>query len=86
MLTNGNSPYRQKLAQVMHTRLNNQNQLQQLIEVGIISTRSRWKKTIEDTTLDFPELDLDDLDLLFLSAYKIKQAQMYVEGHLVEAG
>lgn len=83
---NANSSYHQKLAQVMRTRLMHRNVLQQRVEMGVISTRSRWKKTIEDADFDFPELSLDDLYLLFLGTYKIKLARTYVEEHLDREG
>ncbi|CAF3712090.1 unnamed protein product, partial [Rotaria socialis] len=81
-----NSSYHQKLAQVMRTRLMHRNVLQQRVEMGTISTRSRWKKTIEDVDFDFPELSFDDLCFLFLGTYKIKLARTYVEEHLDQEG
>ncbi|CAF4928075.1 unnamed protein product [Rotaria socialis] len=62
------------------------NVLQQRVEMGTISTRSRWKKTIEDVDFDFPELSFDDLCFLFLGTYKIKLARTYVEEHLDQEG
>ncbi|CAF2141157.1 unnamed protein product [Rotaria magnacalcarata] len=81
-----NSSYHQKLAQVMRTRLMHRNVLQQRVEMGTISTRSRWKKTIEDVDFDFSELSFDDLCFLFLGTYKIKLARTYVEEHLDQEG
>ena len=70
----------------MRTRVEYRNVLQQRIAAGTISTRSRWKKLIEDADFDFPELSHDDLCLLFLTTYKLKQAQMYTEEHLDREG
>ena len=70
----------------MRSRVTNRNVLQQLVLAGVISTRSQWSKKIEDVNIDFPELTLDDIYLLFLSTYKIKQAPAYVEEHLDEDG
>jgi hypothetical protein len=82
MLVNVDSPYHQKLARLMRARRTRRNILQQRVEAGTLSTRSRWKKTIEDVNFDFPELSLEDLRLLFFGTYKIKQARTYVEEHL----
>jgi hypothetical protein len=70
----------------MRTRLTQCNLLQQRVENGVISTRSRWQQAIEDADFDFPEMSFDDLCFLFLSTYKIKLARTYVEGHLNQEG
>ena len=57
------------------------NFLQQRIESGTLSSRSRWTQTIENADFDFPRLSLDDLRFLFFGSYKIKLAKSYVEEH-----
>lgn len=85
-IVNANSPYHQKLAQAMRMRLRHRNLLQQRVEKGLLSTRSRLHQTIEDVNFDFPELSFDDLCLLFLGTYKIKLARGYVEEHFDQDG
>ena len=55
------SLYHQKLVRFMYSRLSKKNLLQQLIEHGTLSSRSRWARTIENADFDFPRLSLDDL-------------------------
>lgn len=86
LFVNANSPYHQKLAQAMRMRLRHRNLLQQRVEKGLLSTRSRLHQTIEDVNFDFPELSFDDLCLLFLGTYKIKLARGYVEEHCDQDG
>ncbi|CAM4968098.1 unnamed protein product [Rotaria socialis] len=66
----------------MRTRLTHRNVLQQRVEMGIISTRSRRNNMIENVDFDFLELSFDDLCLLFLGTCNIKLACIYVEEHL----
>ena len=70
----------------MRMRLRHRNLLQQRVEKGLLSTRSRLHQTIEDVNFDFPELSFDDLCLLFLGTYKIKLARGYVEEHFDQDG
>ena len=70
----------------MRTRVTQCNLLQQSIEAGLISSRARWQKAIEDADFDFPEISFDDLCFIFLSTYKIKLAPAYVEEHLNQEG
>ena len=63
----------------MLNRLLQRNILQQLIESGSLSARSRWTKTIENVDFDFPRLTIEDLRFLFFGTYKIKIAKSYVE-------
>jgi hypothetical protein len=86
IFTNANSPYHQKLAKIMRTRLMDRNILQHDIETGLISSRSRWRKVAYTDDFEFPELSFDDLCLLFVSTYKLKQARTYTEEHLDPAG
>ncbi|CAF3709271.1 unnamed protein product [Rotaria socialis] len=86
MFINASSPYHQKLAQIMRIRVSSRSILQQLVDMGAISSRSRCKKKIEDVDFEFPQLSLDDLHVLFLSSYKIKLAPAYVEEHLDKDG
>ena len=65
----------------MHSRLSKMNLLQQRIEHGTLSSRSRWARTIENADFDFPRLSLDVLRFLFFGSYKIKLAKSYVEEH-----
>ena len=65
----------------MRSRLSKKNLLQQLIEHGTLSSRSRWARAIENADFDFPRLSLDDLRFLFFGSYKIKLAKSYVEEH-----
>ena len=86
MFIDSNSAYHLKVAEIMQLHLSNQSELQQLVEAGAISSRSRWKQRIEEADFEFSELSLEDLHLLFLSTYKIKQAPTYVEEHLNQDG
>jgi hypothetical protein len=61
IFTNANSPYHQKLANIMRTRQMDRNILQHDIETGLISSRSRWKKIAYTDDFEFPELSFDDL-------------------------
>ena len=54
--------------------------------MGLISTRSRWTKIACYDDFEFPELSLDDLRLLFVSTYKLKQVQPYTEEHMNQHG
>ena len=63
----------------MHSRLSKKNLLQQRIEHGTLSSRSRWARAINDADFDFPRLSLDDLRFLFSGSYKIKLTKSYVE-------
>ena len=65
----------------MHSRLSKMNFLQQRIESGTLSSRSRWARAIENADFDFPRLSLDDLRFFFFGSYKIKLAKSYVEEH-----
>ena len=75
------SLYHQKLARFMHSRLPKKNLLQQLIEHGTLSSRSRWARTIENADFDFARLSLDYIRFLFFQSYKIKLTKSYVEEH-----
>lgn len=70
----------------MRNRLTQRNTLLARIENGTLSRRSRRTTKIDDTQLDFPELSLDDLRILFFGVYQIKQARPYVEEHLDDDG
>ena len=86
MFIDSNSAHHRKIAEIMRLRVSNQSELQKLVEAGAISSRSRWEKRIEEADFEFPELILEDLHLLFLGTYKIKQAPIYVEEHLNQDG
>ena len=55
MFIDSNSAYHRKIAEINGLRVSNQSELQQLVEVGAISSRSRWKKHIEEADFEFPE-------------------------------
>lgn len=80
------SSYHQELAQVIRNRQRDCNLLQEQVQRGLISSRSRWKNTIENVDFEFPELSYDDLRSLFLGVYKLKLASAYVEEHLDDDG
>ena len=66
----------------MRTRLTDRNTLQRDIEMGQISTHSRWTKIACYDDFEFPELSLNDFRPLFVGTYKLKQAQPYTEEHM----
>ena len=70
----------------MRTGLMNQNTLQRDIEMGLISTHSRWTKVACYDDFEFSELSLDDLRLLFVGTYKLKQVQPYTEERINQQG
>ena len=70
----------------MRARVSLHNSLLQRIQNGTLSSRSRWKKRIEDADFEFPELSLEDLRRLFFGTYQIKQSAAYVEEHLDSSG
>ena len=70
-----------KLARQMKQRLNKNSTLAELVEVGHLSTKQKWTK-IDEVDFEFPEMDLEDLQLLFFGSYQIKQYQSYAEEHL----
>ncbi|CAF1555268.1 unnamed protein product, partial [Adineta ricciae] len=73
------------LAQYMRQQLGRNNTLQDRLENGALSSRSRWEK-IEDSTFAFPRMSLSDIRQLFFGTYQIKTGRYYVEEHFDKNG
>ncbi len=69
------------LAQNMCQQIGRNNLLQDRIDKGTLSSRSRWEK-IEDSSVDFPQMSFDEIRELYFRTYQIKMGWIYVEEHM----
>ena len=73
------------IAKIMKEQLLKNNTLLDDINHGLISSRSHWKN-LDDQSIEFPVLDLNELRSLFFGIYQIKQSRTYTEEHLDDNG
>lgn len=85
IVVNADNDQSRVIAQRMTEQKSQNNTLKYDVDRGLISARSRWKK-LDDESIAFPEVDLDDLRELFFGTYQIKQSRTYAEEHLDEDG
>lgn len=62
------------------------NRLGQIVEDNNLNMRHRMFRSISSSNLVFPELSIEDLQLIALGTYQIRQAKSYVGEHLRSHG
>ena len=85
VITNAQDAESLSIARRMKEQILKNNSLLEYVNRGLISTRSHWKN-LEDSDVEFPEMDLNYLRSLFFGTYQIKQSQTYTEEHLDDKG
>ena len=73
------------IAKIMKEQLLKTNTLLDDINHSLISSRSHWKN-LDDQSIEFPVLELNELPSLFFGIYQIKQSRTYTEEHLADNG
>ena len=73
------------LVKYMPHRMGRNNMLQDRLNNGSLSSRSRWEK-IEHSGFDFPQMSFNELRQLFFGTYQIKTGRCYVEEHMNNDG
>lgn len=76
-------PQDESVAQKMLAQLGKENELQQRVSSGTLSSRGhRWEDIDAAELPDFPKLDEDYLRALTFGVYQVRQAKQYIAEHL----
>ena len=76
----------EKLVEIMKLRRNKKNTLAERVEANNWNQKTLpFQKIISNDLLDFPELTIEDLELLFTGSYQLSQAISYL-GEMLEDG
>lgn len=79
--------FHEKIAEIINNHTSTTNKLQKKVERLGLHRKSQvsWMDADEDSSLDFPDLTMEDLKLLTLGEFQLEQGKMYNKGHIQEA-
>ncbi|KAH9635190.1 hypothetical protein HF086_009530 [Spodoptera exigua] len=71
-----------EIIEIIDAKIFEDNELCEVVQQHNLNMRSTLFQSISHTNIEFPELTINDLELIALGTYQIRQAKSYVGEHL----